>query len=130
MRAAALALATIAALAVAMPVADAPAARDGGYATIVEGAYLGEGVFRGRVRTEARGALGGKSVRHRCANRRRLDTATHDGAHTVSMRTTRKGRWRFFLPEEPGRTIKVFVLAKRLPGGGYCTAGVLKIRQP
>jgi hypothetical protein len=74
--------------------------------------------------------VAGAPVRRRCADRRRLDTGTHDGATQITLRTGRRGRWRFRLPVEPGRTIKIFVLAKQLPRGAYCRAGILKIQQP
>ena len=121
----------VAALCVAAPVAGAPAAKQGAFATVVHGAYLGGGVFSGKVGTPARPKkLNGISVRRRCADRRRIDTGTHDGAIQITLRTGRKGRWRFLLPEEPGRTVNVFVLAKQLPDGAYCEAATLKIQQP
>lgn len=123
----ALALTAVAAVALA---ADAPAARQGGFATIVEGAHLGGGLFQGTVRTPAKGRFAGRSIRRRCARGRQVDSGTHYGTVHVSVRTDRKGRWSFILPQEPGRTIKVFVVAKDLPRGAYCTAGILKIQQP
>ena len=121
----------VAALCVAAPVAGAPAAKQGAYATVVKGAYRGGGIFSGKVGTPARPKkLNGISVRRRCADRRRIDTGTHDGAIQITRRTGRRGRWRFKLPAEPGRTIKVFVLSKQLPRGAYCSAGILKIQQP
>jgi hypothetical protein len=109
--------------------ATAPAARDGGYATIASGAHLGAGQFAGKVRAPSKKIVNGISVRRRCADRRRIDTGTHDGSVQISLRTTRKGRWRFTLPAEPGKTIKVFVLAKQLPGGAYCRSATLKLPQ-
>jgi hypothetical protein len=120
----------LAALCVVALGGSAEGAKDGGYATVVEGAYLGGGAFTGTVRTPARGKLNGRSIRRRCRTGRQVDSSTHDGTVPVSVRTTRKGRWSFTLPEEPGRTIKIFVVAKPLPGGAYCTAGILKIQEP
>jgi hypothetical protein len=121
----------VAALCVAAPVAGAPAAKQGAYATVVSGAYLGGGVFSGKLGTPAQPKkLNGISVRRRCADRRRIDTGTHDGSVQITIRSSRRGRWQFTLPEEPGRTIKIFVLAKQLPRGEYCTAATLKIQQP
>jgi hypothetical protein len=121
----------VAALCVAAPVAAAPAAKQGAYSSVVTGAYLGGGVFSGKVGTPARPKkLNGISVRRRCAEGRRIDTGTHDGTIQITIRTSRRGRWQFTLPEEPGRTIKIFVLAKQLPDGAYCTSATFKIQQP
>lgn len=120
----------VAALCVATPVAAAPAAKQGAFTTVVQGHYLGGGVFSGKVGTSAKAKLNGISVRRRCADHRRIDTGTHDGTIHITLRTSGKGRWQFALPEEPGRTIKIFVLSKQLPGGANCTAGTLKIQQP
>lgn len=118
------------ALIAAVTASHAPAAREGGFATLAEGTYLGGGSFFGKVSATSKKRLNGISVRRRCADRRRIDTATHDGSVQLTLRTTRKGRFRFTLPEEPGHTVKVFVLAKPLPDGAYCTAATLKIEQP
>ena len=121
----------VAALCVAAPAAVAPAAKQGAYSTVATGAYLGGGLFSGKVGTPAAPKkLDGISIRRRCADRRRIDTGTHDGSIQITIRTSRRGRWRFRLPEEPGRTVKVFVLAKQLPDGAYCKAATLKIQQP
>ena len=124
--ASAAALAGVCAVALA---GGAEGAKSGGYRTIAEGAYVGGGVFDGVVRTRAKGKINGRSIRRRCAAGRQVDSGTHDSSVHLTVHTDRTGHWTFTLPEEPGRTIKVFVVAKPLPRG-FCTAATLKLWEP